>query len=93
MIYNVSIVHVSTNPQSNGSICFDLLAFTFAEAIVAQLYQSVASIDVVNDLDLLNNTWTHLAVVYSSSNGFQLFVNGQAHFTSIMTTVYLFYIT
>ncbi len=56
MIYNVSIVHVSTNPQSNGSICFDLLAFTFAEAIVAQLYQSVASIDVVNDLDLLNNT-------------------------------------
>ena len=82
-VNNGTIVHVSMNQQGNGSICFDLLAFTSAGAIVAQLYQSATTTAVVNGPVLSINTWTHLAVVYSSTNSFRLFVNGQVY---IMTT-------
>jgi hypothetical protein len=83
-----SIVHVSPNQQGNGTSCFDLLAFTAAGAVVAQLYQAGVITAVINGPVLVVNTWAHLAVVYSFSNSFQLFVNGQEYVTATVSPVW-----
>ena len=72
-----SIVHISTLQNGNGSVCYDLLGFTAAGALVAQLMASATVLNSVQGTVLPVDTWTHVAVVYSSTNGLRLFINGQ----------------
>ena len=80
-----SLIHISDLQSGNGSDCFDLLALSSTGALVAQLLNSSGTI-----IDLLgpvipDNTWTHIAVVYGSSNGFRLFIDGELSLTTLST--------
>lgn len=45
--------------------------------LVAQIMSTSVLLNSVQGPTLPVDTWTHLAVVYSSTNGFRLFINGQ----------------
>ncbi|CAF1020142.1 unnamed protein product [Rotaria sp. Silwood1] len=91
-----SLVHVSTLQNGTGSICYDLLGFTAAGMLLGQLMTSPTTLINTQGVLLPLNTWTHVAVVYSSTNGFRLFINGQltdAVSGSITTNQFSLYIT
>ena len=71
-----SIAHLSSEQNGNGTLCFDLLGLTANGTIVAQTVQNSTSITAIAGPVLMSNTWTHLALVYSRTNGMRLFVNG-----------------
>jgi hypothetical protein len=79
-----SLVHISTNTTGTGN-CYDLLAFTATGAVVCQWIQSSSSVNSTLGSVIPVNTWTHLAVVYGSTNGVQLFINGQLNSASSNT--------
>ncbi|CAF1538704.1 unnamed protein product, partial [Adineta steineri] len=79
-----SLVHISTNP-SGTLYCYDLLAFTTTGALVMQWMQSNTTINSTLGPVISVNTWTHVAVVYSTTNGIRLFINGQFSTSSLNT--------
>jgi hypothetical protein len=85
-----SLMHISL--YSNGSgICYDLLGLTSTGAIVTQWIMSLSNVNSTSGPIISANTWTHIAVVYQSSNGVRLYVNGQLSSASMNTggfTVY-----
>ena len=72
-----SLVHISTSQSGTGSVCYDLLGFTAAGVLVAQIMATSVLLNSVQGPTLPVDTWTHLAVVYSPTNGFRLFINNQ----------------
>ena len=80
-----SLVHISTLQNGTGSICYDLLGFTGSGALVAQIMSSSTLFTILGPV-LPTDAWTHLAVVYSPSNGYRLFINGQL-IGSVVTTI------
>jgi len=70
----------------NGSICYDLLALTSTGALVVQL-MGVLSVAGLQGPVLSKNTWTHVAVIYSETNGVRLFINAQLSITSSLASV------
>ncbi|UJR21688.1 hypothetical protein I4U23_024765 [Adineta vaga] len=72
-----SLVHMSTNANGAGN-CYDLLAFTSTGFLVCQwMLSSGPNVNSTLGPQISSNTWTHIAVVYSNTNGMRLFVNGQ----------------
>ena len=71
-----SVVHMSSVSSGSG-ICYDLLVFTAAGALVAQyLPNTLVAVGMLGPL-ITVNTWTHVAVIYGQRNGVRLYVNGQ----------------
>lgn len=71
-----TILHVSSLQNGTGTPCYDLLALSSTGHIVAQIIYSMTNITDLQGPVLSNNIWTHIAVVYSYTNGMRLFVNG-----------------
>jgi hypothetical protein len=85
-----TLIHLSTNIGGSSLACFDLLGFSSSGQLVGQLYNSyaacclVAMVTVcpcqgtvnVGGPTMLVNTWTHIVLTYSSSNGLILYTNG-----------------
>ena len=71
-----TILHVSSLQNGTGTPCYDLLALTSTGRIVAQLINSMTNVTDLQGPVLSNNIWTHVAVVYSSTNGMRLYING-----------------
>ncbi|CAF1552607.1 unnamed protein product [Adineta steineri] len=79
-----SLVHISTN--TTGTLyCYDLLAFTTTGALVLQWMVSVSTVNSVLGPVMPLNTWTHIAVVFSTTNGIRLFINGEFSTSSANT--------
>ena len=72
-----SLVHISNLQGGNGSLCYDLLAFTSTGALVLQWPQSGSTINATLGGIIPTNKWTHLAVVYGVINGIRLYINNQ----------------
>ncbi|CAF2924110.1 unnamed protein product [Rotaria sp. Silwood2] len=72
-----SLIHVSNLQIGNGSLCYDLLAFTSTGDLVVQWLQSSLTITSIKGPVLSVNKWTHVVVVFETSNGLQLYINGQ----------------
>ncbi|CAF2966962.1 unnamed protein product [Rotaria sp. Silwood2] len=73
-----TLVHLSSNLYGNGSTCYDPLVFTSSGALVSQwITTGPTSVSNVEGPVISANTWTHIAVVYGSTNGVRLFINGQ----------------
>lgn len=74
-----SIVHLSNLQNGAGTLCYDLLGFTAAGVLAAQLMRSsgIPLIYSIESIVLPLNTWTHLAIVYTITNGFRFFINGE----------------
>ena len=78
-----TLIHLSTGISGSSSACFDLLGFSSTGQIVGQMYRtsspccspSATTINVGGPI-LPVNTWTHIVLTYSSSNGLALFTNG-----------------
>jgi hypothetical protein len=81
-----SIIHISTSLIGNGSICYDLLALTSTGALVVQL-MGLPSVAGWQGSVVPKNTWTHVAVIYSQTNGVRLFINAQLSITSSLSSV------
>jgi hypothetical protein len=79
-----SLVHISSLSNGNGT-CYDLLGLTSSGAIVAQWIAGAPSLNSTSGPIIPANTWTHIAVVYQSSNGVRLYVNGQYSSSSLNT--------
>ncbi|CAF0877948.1 unnamed protein product [Rotaria sordida] len=91
-----SLVHISTLQNGTGSICYDLLGFTTVGMLLGQLITSPTTLINTHAVILPLNTWTHIAIVYSNTNGFRLFINGQltdAVSGSMTTNQFSLYIT
>jgi hypothetical protein len=71
-----SLVHISTLSNGNGT-CYDLLGLTSSGAIVAQWLNAWNNLNSTSGAIIPANTWTHIAVVYQSSNGVRIYINGQ----------------
>ena len=78
-----TLARLSTNANGGGAACFDFLVFTAAGALVVQ-HMSVWGGMVALQGPLISvNVWTHLAVVYGSTDGLRLYVNGQLVVTTM----------
>lgn len=72
-----SLIHISTLQGGNGTICYDLLAFTSTGALVLQWPQVGSPVNASLGGIIPANEWTHIAVVYGIVNGIRLFINEQ----------------
>jgi hypothetical protein len=80
-----SLVHISSISSGNGT-CYDPLVLTSTGALVVQWMNSTAgSVFGVQGPVIPANTWTHIAAVYSVTNGARLFINGQFSISSTNT--------
>ncbi len=82
-----SVIHISNLAAGNGSICYDLLAFTVNGALVVQLMGQTSTVMGLLGAVLPINTWTHVAVVYSRVNGVRLLINGQLTVAPLITDI------
>ena len=81
-----SLMHISPTQTGNGTTCYDLLVFTSTGALVAQWAQGGTNIvNATQGPVIPANAWTHVAVMFGSSNGLRLFVNGQLSASSLNT--------
>lgn len=78
-----TLVHLSFLQNGTGTPCYDLLALTSTGQVVAQLIYSATNVTDFQGPILPTNTWTHLTVVYGSTNGMCLFVNGVLEIMSL----------
>ncbi|CAF0861427.1 unnamed protein product [Rotaria sordida] len=81
-----SLVHVSNLQTGNGSSCYDLLAFTSTGDLVVQWMQNSATVHSIKGPILPANKWTHVTVVFETSNGMHLYINGQLNVVSTNTS-------
>lgn len=91
-----SLVHVSSIQNGTGTVCYDLLGFTAAGILTAQLMVTSSNITSIQGTTVPLNTWTHVAVIYSYANGLRLFINGQlisSILTGIINNNFNYYIT
>lgn len=72
-----SLIHASNWQTGSGSNCYDLLSFTSTGALVVQLMQSTTVVNAYQGPVVPVNTWTHIAIVYSSVYGVRFHINGQ----------------
>ena len=71
-----SIIHISTYANGSG-FCYDALALTASSNITVQWSSSSTGYTSVPGPAVPINTWTHIAVVLSKTNGIRLFIDGQ----------------
>lgn len=71
-----TLIHLSTLTGGNGT-CYDVLAFTGTGNLVMQWMTTTQIVMNVQGPIIPANTWTHVAVVYYSSNAIRLYINGQ----------------
>ncbi|CAF0952998.1 unnamed protein product [Adineta ricciae] len=87
-----TLIHLSTNIDGSSDACFDLLGLSSSGRLIGQLYESYdcCVCCVVNPLiscpcrglrnvagpTMIVNTWTHIVLTYSRSNGLALYTNG-----------------
>lgn len=84
-IYSGTLVHLSTGTTGGGTACFDLLGFSTTGQLIANLYDTYVccglpcpchdSVSIGGPIMSIN-TWTHIVLTYSSSNGMALYTNG-----------------
>ncbi|CAF1165985.1 unnamed protein product [Rotaria sordida] len=85
-----TLVHLSTNSNANGT-CYDLLVFTSTGYLICQWMTTTPSVSSAQGPVIPAYTWTHIAVVYSSTNGVRLFINGQfSTSSSYAASLYLY---
>jgi hypothetical protein len=77
-----SLVHISSLSNGNGT-CYDLLGLTSSGAIVLQWLMPAGNMNSTSGPIIPANTWTHIAVVYQTSNGLRLYINGQFSSSSL----------
>ncbi|CAF0925096.1 unnamed protein product [Adineta ricciae] len=82
-----TIIHMSNLIYGNGSICYDLLALTNTGQLVAQWMLSNNTFDGFHGPTIPAGTWTHIAYVYSETNGVRLYVGGQLIAMSFNTPI------
>lgn len=80
-----SLIHISHQSNGNGSYCYDLLALTSSKMLVVQLLQSFTVINATKGPIISENTWTHIAVIYSRYHGVRIYINGYLQSTSETT--------
>lgn len=81
-----TLLHLSTNANGGGAACFDLLGFSTTGQLIANMYyDSRCCIAVcvichysrsIGGPIIPINTWTHIVLTYSSTNGMALYTNG-----------------
>lgn len=80
-----SLVHISYLQNGNGSHCYDLMALTSTGTLVVQLMQSTSLVNAYQGPSIPSNSWIHLTVVYGSTNGVRIYMNGQITMVSSNT--------
>ena len=84
-IYSGTLIHLSTGTSGGGTACFDLLGFSTTGQLIANLYTTYACCPVtcschystsIGGPIMTINTWTHVVLTYSPSNGMALYTNG-----------------
>lgn len=78
-----SLVRLSTTANGGGAACFDFLVFTAAGALVAQHMGIWGGMVAIQGPLIPVNVWTHVAVVYGTTEGLRLHVNGQLSVTTM----------
>ncbi|CAF1314535.1 unnamed protein product [Didymodactylos carnosus] len=79
-----TLVHLSVSPTGSISTnwcdyCYDLLALTSTNLLVAQIFTcspSAVSSLTSSGTAIVANQWTHIALTYAYQNGVRLYVNG-----------------
>ena len=72
-----TLIHVSNLPNGNGSNCYDFLTFTPSGGLVVQWLQTAFIANSTLGPVIPANTWTHVAIVFSSAYGMRIHINGQ----------------
>ena len=72
-----TLIHFSLYQNGSGTPCYDLLGMTSAGEVVMQLVPTLTNATDYRGPILPTNTWTHLALTHSPSNGMRLFINGE----------------
>lgn len=99
-----TLIHLSTSISGAGTACFDLLGFSTTGQLIANLYDTyvccagTCSCHFSNSIGgpvMAINTWVHIVLTYSSSNGMALYVNGTLRtyndgFSSFPSNIYAF---
>jgi len=84
-----TIVHSSTLSNGAGT-CYDILALTTNGTLVLQwMLPSTNVVNIQGDV-IPANTWTHVAYLFSNSNGARLYINGQLSAASPTTSITMY---
>jgi len=79
-----SLVHSSNWQNGSGTNCFDILALTSTGTLVAQiLISGGVVVNATQGPIIPANTWTHIAMVFSSTYGIRIYTNGELTAVSI----------
>ena len=74
LVHGSVLLHLSTYSDGNGR-CLDLIGFSSIGHIVVNGWTDADVIEIVGPI-LPADVWTHIVTTFSSTNGFQLFING-----------------
>jgi hypothetical protein len=77
-----SLVHVSSLQNGSG-LCYDLLSLSSSGALIIQLMQAAAVVNGTIGPVMPTNVWTHIAVVFGTTNGLRIYINGLLSSTSL----------
>lgn len=80
-----TIVHVSISQNGNGSLCYDLLALTPTGNLLIQWMPSLSNVTGLLGPVIPSNTWTHVALAYSQTNGLRAYIDGQLSVSTMNT--------
>ena len=104
-VHGGTLIHLSANANGAGIACFDLLGFSTTGELIANIYYNSACCGAfcpichysqsIGGPMMVINTWTHIVLTYSSTNGMALYTNGTLRvfddaFTSFHTNTHAF---
>lgn len=86
-----TLIHVSLYQNGSGTPCYDLLGLTSNGEIVMQLVPTPTNATDYRGPIIPVNTWTHIVLMHSYTNGMRLFINGEWAMASRLNVGMLIY--
>lgn len=69
-----TLFHLSSSATGSGSWCLPMIGFTSNGSLIIQTWTGMTNFILGPILPI--NTWTHITLTYSSTNGLRLYLNG-----------------
>ena len=79
-----TLFHLSSSATGSGSWCLPMIGFTSNGSLLVQTWTGITNFIMGPILPI--NSWTHIILTYSSTNGVRLYLNGGLYSSIVVNT-------